>query len=137
LRVWLGIRFKDGSYWGCATRKYRIVVPLRLRDPNARLSLENLTLAQPYAIRLSLGGSTIRSIEYDGSSNVFQIISGAPESKKKTDFTLWEWDGKTSPREKASINSKLKPEGVTRVSIGGHDFIFIVCDVGEYLKLDD
>jgi Protein of unknown function (DUF3616) len=129
-RLLLGLRDPEIS-------EQALVVPLRLRDPNARLSLENLTLAQPYAIRLSLGGSTIRSIEYDGSSNVFQIISGAPESKKKTDFTLWEWDGKTSPREKASINSKLKPEGVTRVSIGGHDFIFIVCDVGEYLKLDD
>jgi hypothetical protein len=112
-------------------------VPLRLRDPNARLSLENLTLAQPSAIRLALGGATIRSIEYDGSLNVFQIISGAPEGKKKTDFTLWEWDGQTSPREKATINPKLKPEGVTRASIGGHDFIFIVCDAGEYLKLDD
>src|SRR5215510_8940145 len=129
-RLLLGLRDPEIS-------EQALIVPLRLRDPNARLSLENLTLAQTYAIRLALGGGTIRSIEYDGSSNVFQIISGAPESKKKTDFTLWEWDGKTSPREKASINSKLKPEGVTRVSIGGHDFIFIVCDVGEYLKLDD
>jgi hypothetical protein len=68
---------------------------------------------------------------------VFQIISGAPESKKKSEFKLWEWDGQTSPREKASLNSKLKPEGVTRVSIGGHDYIFIVCDASEYLKLDD
>jgi len=129
-RLLLGLRDPEIS-------EQALVIPLRLRDPNARLSIENLTLAQPNAIRLALGGSTIRSIEYDGSLNVFQIISGAPESKKKTDFTLWEWDGKTSPREKASINSKLKPEGVTRVSIGGHDFIFIVCDVGEYLKLDD
>jgi len=129
-RLLLGLRDPELS-------EQALVVPLRLRDPNARLSLENLTLAQPNAIRLSLGGATIRSIEYDGSLNVFQIISGAPEGKKKTDFKLWEWDGQTSPREKAEINSRLKPEGVTRVSIGGHDFIFIVCDVGEYLKLDD
>ena len=129
-RLLLGLRDPEIS-------EQALIVPLRLRDPNARLSLENLTLAQPNAIRLALGGATIRSIEYDGSLNVFQIISGAPEDKKKADFKLWEWDGKTSPREKAAINSKLKPEGVTRVSIGGHDFIFIVCDVGEYLKLDD
>ena len=114
-----------------------LIAPIKLRDTNARLSLENLTLAQPNAIRLSLGGATIRSIEYDGSLNVFQIISGAPEDKKKTDFKLWEWDGQTSPREKVALNSKLKPEGVTRVSIGGQDFIFVVCDVGEYFKLDD
>lgn len=114
-----------------------LIVALSLRDPNARLSIENLTLAQPNAIRLSLDGDTIRSIEYDGSLNVFQIISGAPESKKKSDFKLWEWDGQTPPREKVELNSRLKPEGVTRVSIGGHDFIFIVCDASEYLKLDD
>jgi hypothetical protein len=129
-RLLLGLRDPEIS-------EQALIVPLRLRDPNARLSIENLTLAQPNAIRLSLGGGTIRSIEYDGALNVFQIISGAPESKKKTDFGLWEWDGQTSPREKVVLNSKLKPEGVTRVSIGGHDFIFIVCDVGEYLKLDE
>src|SRR5262245_55560388 len=129
-RLLLGLRYPDIS-------EEALIVPLRLRDPNARLSIENLTLAQPNAIRLSLGGDTIRSIEYDGSLNVFQIISGAPEGKKKTDFKLWEWDGQTSPREKVAFNSRLKPEGVTRVSIGGHDFIFIVCDASEYLKLED
>jgi hypothetical protein len=129
-RLLLGLRDPEIS-------EQALIVPLRLRDPNARLSLENLTLTQPNAIRLSLDGDTIRSIEYDGSLNVFQIISGAPEGKKKTDFRLWEWDGQTSPREKAVLNSKLKPEGVTRVSIGGHDFIFIVCDVSEYLRLVD
>jgi hypothetical protein len=128
-RLLLGMRDPDIS-------EQALVVPLRLRNPNARLSLENLTLAQPNAIRLTLGGDTIRSIEYDGSLNAFQIISGAPESKKKTDFRLWEWEGRTSPREKLVLNSKLKPEGVTRVSIGGHDFTFIVCDVSEYLRLN-
>jgi hypothetical protein len=129
-RLLLGLRDPEIS-------EQALIVPLRLRNPNARLSLENLTLAQPNAIRLSLGGGTIRSIEYDDSLKVFEIISGAPESKKKTDFGLWEWDGQTSAREKVALNSRLKPEGVTRVSIGGNDFIFIVCDVGEYFKLDD
>ena len=129
-RLLLGMRDPEIS-------EQALVAPLRLRDPNARLSLENLTLAQPNAIRLALGGATIRSIEYDGILNVFEIISGASEDKKKTDFKLWEWDGQTSTREKVTLNSKLKPEGVTRVSIGGHDFIFIVCDANEHLKLDD
>jgi hypothetical protein len=117
-----------------------LVVALKLRDPSARLSLENITLAQPNAILLALGGATIRSIEYDGVLNMFQIISGEPEgkesNKKKAEFKLWEWDGQTVPREKVALNPKLKPEGVTRVSINGHDFIFIVCDASQYLKLD-
>jgi len=132
-RLLLGIR--DPAILGQA-----LIVALKLRDPSARLSLENITLAQPNAIRLDLGGDTIRSIEYDGILNVFQIISGEPENKeskkKKPDFKLWDWDGQTSPREKVTLNHKLKPEGVTRVSISGHDFIFIVCDASQYLKLE-
>jgi len=129
-RLLLGLRDPEIS-------EQALIVPLKLRDPNARLSLENLTLIQPNAIRLSLGGGTIRSIVYDDSLNVFQIISGAPEEKKKEDFKLWEWDGQTSPREKVTLNSKLKPEGVARVSIEGQGFIFIVCDASEYLRLVD
>ena len=123
-----------------AISEQALIVALKLRDPSARLSIENITLAQPNAIRLELGGDTIRSIEYDSVLNVFQIISGEPENKeskkKKSDFKLWEWDGQTSPREKVALNHKLKPEGVTRVSISGHDFIFIVCDASQYLKLE-
>jgi hypothetical protein len=129
-RILLGLRDPEIS-------EQALIVPLKLRDPNAPLSRENLSLAQPDAIRLSLGGSTIRSISYDGSLNVYQIIAGSPESKKKTDFSLWEWDGQTPPREKLALSPRLKPEGVTRVSIGGNGYIFIVCDASEYLKLDE
>lgn len=113
-----------------------IVVALKLRDPNSRLSRENLTLAQPSVFRLSLGGDAIRSIEYDSSSRFFQIISGAPETKKKGDFKFWEWDGQSSPRQKTVLDSSLKPEGVTRVSVSGKDFTFIVCDGNGYFKLN-
>jgi Protein of unknown function (DUF3616) len=116
-----------------------LVVALRLKDPNAPLSSENLTLAEPSSIRLPLGGSTIRSIEFDDYENMFQIISGEPENnvgRKKTDFKLWEWDGDTYLREKASFNPLLKPEGITRVAIGGRDFLFIVCDVSQYFTLN-
>ncbi|HEY8459317.1 MAG TPA: DUF3616 domain-containing protein [Blastocatellia bacterium] len=129
-RILLGLRDPEIS-------EQALIVPLKLRNPSAPLSRENLILAQPNAIRLSLGGATIRSIEYDSSLNLFEIIAGSPESKKKMEFKLWQWDGQTPPREKAALGAKLKPEGVARVSIGGNDFIFIVCDVGEYLKLDD
>jgi hypothetical protein len=128
-RLLLGMR--DPQIGGQA-----LVTALKLRDPKARLSRENLALAQPTAIRLSLGGDAIRSIEYDGSSKAFQIISGAPETRKKGDFKLWEWDGQTSPRQKIVLDSTLKPEGITRVSIGGQNFNFIVCDGNGYFKLN-
>jgi hypothetical protein len=86
-----------------------LIVALKLRDPSARLSLENITLAQPNAIRLDLGGDTIRSIEYDGILNVFQIISGEPENKeskkKKPDFTNHGAHG--GPRGKENEKSLL------------------------------
>jgi hypothetical protein len=131
-RLLLGLR--DPAIMGQA-----LVVALKLQDPNAPLSIENLSIAEPYAILLSLDGSTIRSIEFDEYENMFQIISGEPENNaggKKTDFKLWEWDGRTYIREKEAFNPMLKPEGITRVSIGGRYFIFIVCDVSRYFKID-
>jgi hypothetical protein len=130
-RLLLG--FRDPLISGAA-----LVVALRLQDPNAPLSLENLTLAEPYAYRLALGGLAIRSIEYDGGVNLFQIIAGAPEAvKSKTEFKLWEWDGGQYLAEKATLDYSAKPEGVTRISRDGHSFLFFVCDLNRYFKLDE
>lgn len=127
------IGFRDPLISGAA-----LVVALRLQDPNAPLSLENLTLAEPYAYRLALGGSAIRSIEYDGSLNLFQIIAGSPEAiKSKTEFKLWEWDGNQYLAEKVALDYRVKPEGITRISRDGHNFLFIVCDLSVYFRLDE
>jgi hypothetical protein len=127
------IGFRDPLISGAA-----LVVALRLKDPNAPLSLENLTFAEPYAYRLALGGYAIRSIEYDGSLNLFQIIAGSPEAiKSKTEFKLWEWDGQQYLAEKIALDPRMKPEGVTRISRDGHNFLFIVCDLSGYFRLDE
>jgi uncharacterized protein YjiK len=113
-----------------------MIIALKLRDPNGRLSIENLVPAQPNAIRISLDGDAIRSLEYNPSAKRFEIISGAPETKKKTDFKLWEWDGSSAPRQKTILDSSLKPEGLTRIVMDGKDFTFIVCDASAYFKLN-
>jgi hypothetical protein len=90
------------------------------------------------AIRLSLGGQGVRSIEYDEQSKQFYIISGATETQEKTDFKLWEWGGpagQSALREVATFDRKLKPEGVTRASVGDSDFVFVVFDTSRYLRL--
>jgi uncharacterized protein YjiK len=114
-----------------------LVVPLKLRNPQAALSRQNLTLAAPNAIRLSLGGAGIRSIAYDERARAFQIISGAPEAKRRMDFRLWEWSGNAGqpPVEKLMLDSALKPEGITWASVGGRSFLFIVCDASKYMKI--
>lgn len=110
-----------------------LLVPLRLRDSRAAFSIDNLEVEE--AIRLSLGGIGIRSIEYDGRSNVFRIISGAAEDQDQADFGLWEWNGDEKQpmlRETNRFDSHLKPEGVARATVGKRDFIIVVFDASGY-----
>jgi hypothetical protein len=117
---------------------HAIVVPLKLRDPRGPFSIENLEAKEMAAIRLSLGGQGVRSIEYDEQSKQFYIISGATETQEKTDFKLWEWGGpagQSALREVATFDRKLKPEGVTRASVGESNFVFVVFDSSKYMRL--
>jgi hypothetical protein len=112
---------------------HALIVPLKLRDAGGRFSVENIEAKEMTAIRVSVGGLGIRSIEYDERSKAFQIIAGATESQNKTEFKLWEWSGgQGALRQVATLDSKHKPEGVTRASAGGSDFTFIVFDASRY-----
>lgn len=114
-----------------------LVVPLKLRDPRGTLSYDNLEVGE--AIRLPLGGLGVRSIEYDARAGVYRIIAGAAEDQEKTDFGLWEWDGagaRPGLRETRKFDRSLKPEGVTRASAGGRDFLVVVFDSGGYTVTD-
>ena len=112
-----------------------LVVPLKLRDPKAALSFDNLEVEGRKAIRLPLNGAGIRSIEYDESRKAFFLITGAGPNSEKMDFKTWEWNrnGATPAlRELETFDRRLKPEGITRVSTSGRDFIFIVFDTSGY-----
>ena len=120
-----------------------LVIPIKLRDPLGPFSKENLDVAAS-AIGLSLGGLSIRDIQYDAKSASFLIIAG-PSSRGETtaEYSLWEWNGNpdqssadSNPHELTKLDSKMKPEGVARVEIGGRKFIFVVGDGSSYLKID-
>ena len=116
-----------------------LVVPLKLRDPNAALSLDNLVVEGNQAIKVPLGGAGIRSIEYDESRQAFYVITGAGPNSERMDFKFWEWTGNDwtpSLREGETFDRRLKPEGITRVSNGAHDFTFIVFDTSGYAATD-
>jgi Protein of unknown function (DUF3616) len=116
-----------------------LVAPLKLREPGGAFTYDNLEVAEAGAIRLPLGGSGIRSIEYDDLSKAFRIITGAAKNSENADFKLWEWNGDASQptlREADRFDRKLKPEGVTRVSAGGRNFTFIVFDTSGYAAID-
>ena len=117
-----------------------LVVPLRLRDPRGAFSAANLEVEGGRAIRLPFGGAGIRSIEFDGRTNSFRVITGAGPNTERLDFKLWEWDGNSERpglRELNTFDRRLKPEGVTRVSTGGRDFGFIVFDTSGYAAADE
>jgi hypothetical protein len=118
---------------------HALIVTLKLRDPRGPFAYDNFSTAETKAIRLPLGGQGIRSIEYDNRSKLFQIIAGATENQNKAGSTLWEWQGDTSQatlREVTKFDQKLKPEGVTRASVGSADFTFIVFDTSRYLRME-
>jgi hypothetical protein len=115
-----------------------LVVPLKVSDDRGQFSLQNPKPGGIKAIRLALGGQGIRSMEYDNKSKLFQIIAGATESQDKNDFKLWEWSGDSSQdnlRDVATLDRKMKPEGVTRASVGNSDFKFVVFDTSKYMKM--
>ncbi len=112
-----------------------LVVPLKLRDPKATLSFDNLEVEGGKAIALALGGAGIRSIEYDESKKAFYLITGAGPNSEKMNFKTWEWSGNDATpalREMETFDRRLKPEGITRFSNGARDFVFIVFDTSGY-----
>lgn len=112
-----------------------LVVPLKLRDPKGALSFDNLDVEGRKAIRLPLGGAGIRSIEYDEARKAFFLIGGAGPNSEKMNFKTWEWSGNDATpmlREMETFDRRLKPEGITRVSNGTRDFVFIVFDTSGY-----
>ncbi|MGH9753896.1 MAG: DUF3616 domain-containing protein [Blastocatellia bacterium] len=115
-----------------------VLVPLKLRDPRGPFTRENLKIDQPEVIVLPLGGQGVRDITYDTHLRSFLIISGAPETAPKTEFGLWEWNGQpgAQPTKLMGLEDKMKPEGITSVTINGRSYAFVVGDAGSYLKLD-
>jgi len=135
-RVLLGLR-------GPLLNRNALVVPLKLRDRQAPLTIDNLAIDEPSAIQLNLNGQAIRDIQYDNRLKAFLIISGAAETEEKTDFTLWIWSGEADqtrpearPQEQTKIDKKMKPEGVAALKINNREFVFLVGDANTYAKID-
>lgn len=135
-RVVLGLR-------GPILNGNALVVAIKLLDREAPLTVANLAMDEPNAIQLNLNGQAIRDIQYDNLLRSFLIISGAPETEKKAEFTLWEWSGEANqtnetarPKRQAALDPKMKPEGVTHLKISNDEFVFIVGDDSKYAKID-
>lgn len=114
-----------------------LIVPIRLTDTTASFSLENLRVDGP-TIRVHLNGAGIRSIEYDGPTRAFRLITGAELNDENRDFHVVEWNGKPgSPLPDIGMYSRLlKPEGIARATFDGRRVSVIVFDVGRFAVVD-
>jgi hypothetical protein len=115
-----------------------VLVPLKLRDPRGAFTIDNLRVHEPRVILFSLEGHGVRDITYDTRLKNFLIISGSPENAPRTDFVLWEWNGQhdSKPVKLTTLDEKIKPEGLSSVTINGRSFLFMVGDAGSYLQLN-
>lgn len=111
-----------------------IIVPIRMADVR-NFTADSIHLNDPSVITLQLGGLGIRDIQYDSHIKSFLIISGAPDPMPKSEFKLWEWNGRrnSDPIEVASLDPRMKPEGVTSVRIGGRSYALIFGDDSSYI----
>jgi hypothetical protein len=110
-----------------------VVVAARPGDASRPLSAANFVV-ESELIQLDLGGSAIRGLGYDAASNRVLIIGGGSTDEGRGTFRLFDWDGgaKSAVRELGPLRDAEKPEGVTRVSIGGRARTLIVFDLGGY-----
>jgi hypothetical protein len=116
-----------------------LILPLKLNDPKGAFTASNINFAESRLIQLPLGGQGVREIQYDDHLKSFLVISGAPENAEKGEFVLWQWDAssdKAQPARKMTMDSNMKPEGITGFRTEGQQFIFIMGDANRYMKFD-
>lgn len=114
-----------------------LIIAMRFKDPAGPFHTDNLIVDGGKAIRVSLNGAGIRSIEYDASASAFRMITGAGLNKEDRDFRVVEWrPGGGAVREVTRYASRLKPEGITRATLEGHARTVIVFDTGRMAVLD-
>ncbi len=116
-----------------------LILPLKMNDPKGAFTASNMNFAESRLIQLPLGGQGVREIQYDDNLKSFLLISGAPENAEKGEFILWQWDGssdKAQPGRKLTLDSNMKPEGITGFRSEGQQFLLIMGDANRYMKFD-
>jgi pSer/pThr/pTyr-binding forkhead associated (FHA) protein len=135
-RVLLGLR-------GPVLNGNALVVPIRVKNREAPLTVDNLVMDQPNAIQLNLSGQAIRDIQWDSQLRSFLIISGSPETEDRTDFILWQWSGEANqsrddarPKQQSLLDKKMKPEGIAPMKFPNRQFVLIAGDASRYATID-
>lgn len=139
----------EGLAWDAANRRLlmglrapvvdgqALIIPIGFKNPAGPFAIDNLIVDGGKAMRVSLGGAGIRSMEFDEKASAFRIIAEAEAAKKNGEFRIVEWRaGDQSVREVARFAGSLKPEGITRVMLDGQSRTLIVFDTGRVTTID-
>jgi Protein of unknown function (DUF3616) len=114
-----------------------LILPVKVKDLAGPWATSNLE-AQP-ALQLSvestLGEQGVRGLFNDRGRNAFLVLMGKSGSDSGAPFLLYEWSGNAdgaTRRLNAGFANKMKPEGMTRGTIGGKGALIIVDDNGGF-----
>lgn len=118
-----------------------LVLPVRVKNIAGTWATENLE-AMP-AITLDLAQETkddqgIRDLFYDAKRNAVLVLAGNATSNSEAPFSLDVWNGGESGktlRLDVAFDKKMRPEGITRGTVGGRDAYVIVDDRGGFRVL--
>lgn len=119
-----------------------LVLPVKIRDLAGAWATSNLE-AQPaiqLAVDNSFGEQGIRAIAAEPDREAFLVITGKAGSDSKAPFALYEWNGNAdgkSRRYDVAFGPRMKPEGLTRGTIGGKRALIIVDDAGGFSVIWD
>lgn len=115
-----------------------LVIALRVPDRRQPLSAATVTV-EPSLIPLDLGGLAIRGLGYDTAARRILIIGGGSTDGASGTYRLFEWSGErdVAPREVRALSGPEKPEGVTRISLGGRARTLLVFDAGAWQLLPE
>src|SRR5262245_53100988 len=114
-----------------------LILPIKVKDLAGPWTTTNLEAQPPIqlSVEAALGAQGIRGLSNEPDRDAFLVITGKSYGDSNAPFALYEWDGAAAGavrRFDVAFAKKMKPEGVTRCTIGGRKALVIVDDGGGY-----
>jgi hypothetical protein len=114
-----------------------LVLPVKLKDLAGPWTTSNLEAQAPIHLSIEPAGDEqgIRCLYNERDRNGFLVIVGKATKDSEAPYSLYEWNGNAGGavrRLNVVFAKKMKPEGITRGSIGGRDALVVVDDGGGF-----
>src|SRR5215510_8540117 len=114
-----------------------LVLPVKLKDLDGPWTTKNLEAQTPIHLSpVPVGDEQgIRCLYNELDRDGFLVIIGKATRVSEAPYSLYEWDGNAGGamrRLNVVFAKKMKPEGITRGSIGGRNALVIVDDGGGF-----